>query len=197
MASSLLQSIVSSHERLDLAAFGRRFDELSREAKRRFVKVEYRQQFHEPDVPSYNKYMAGDREAALKLMPEERFVDKDCSVDFCRRSILDVRLRFIARPLTPYLLWEFESYRLSARWGERICIVDITDDGIRRQFADATDFLLFDDDHVLMNWYDDAGVFRGGWDVHDQDVIVRCNRLADSMTSVCVPLALFEWEHKL
>jgi len=193
---NLFTQVQLTHKRLGLADFLSAYSVCARSTRHQVIKVEAGQDFREPGSKSYSRFMAGDYDAAVKLIPQERLADREDYLANCKKGIWDLRLRLVIRPLTQYLQWEFETYKCSARWGERICVIDITGEERRRRFGEVADFLLFDDQEVLLNWYDN-GEFRGGWHVTEPNLVSQCVKMAELLRTESIPLALFEWEHGL
>jgi hypothetical protein len=195
--SQILTEVTSKFERLNVEDFLSVFSKYSSATKSKITKVEVLQSFYEPESITHNEFIKGNIDEAIKMIPEERKEEANWHRELCRRGIFWQRLRLVKRPLTKYLQWEFETYKVSARYGQRICMIDITDEETAKRFKEAVDFILFDDSAVLVNWYDKKGAFCGGWEVLDKAIIARCKKLADELMSVCIPMAEFEMLHNL
>jgi uncharacterized protein DUF6879 len=108
-------------ETLDPAAYSAAFD--AAYEKIVFWKLERRQTFREPGDPSWEAFAAGDWTRSLKLNDAEwesvlAKVDEDADLGVESR-----RLRIVEKPVTPYLHWEMQYFRLLAKAGEDLRVL--------------------------------------------------------------------------
>jgi len=93
-----------------------------RDASGVFWKLERRQEFSEPDVPSWAAAAAGDWPGALALIEQMR---AEVAVEFAAvPGLRRRRVRIIERPVSAYLQWEMHVLRMRADEGEEIRTVD-------------------------------------------------------------------------
>lgn len=87
-----------------------------------FWKLERRQEFREPDVPSWAAMDAGDWPRALAIIGQMRaeVAEEFAAVPDLRRH----RVRVVERPVSPYLQWEMHVLQMRAGEGEEVRIVD-------------------------------------------------------------------------
>ncbi|MEV5412823.1 DUF6879 family protein [Thermopolyspora sp. NPDC052614] len=86
-------------------------------------KLERQIAFKEPDSPSWTAMAEGDWNKALLLAEELRTPRTAHQRDLDRSGIVQRRIRFVSRPLTPYLQWELNVLRIWAELGEQIRIL--------------------------------------------------------------------------
>jgi hypothetical protein len=88
-------------------------------------KLERETTFKEPDSPSWTAMAEGDWNKALLLAEELRPVRTVHQRDLDRNGIVQRRIRFVSRPLTPYLQWELNVLKIWAELGEQIRILPV------------------------------------------------------------------------
>ncbi len=112
----------------------------------------------EDDGPSLRAWLKGDKQTALKLLETDQ--EPEFTAD-CRRKRAEGvdlrRIHVVDRPLTPYMEWEIENYKLISvrRRGERVCLIDRA--GVRELDLPGGDLMLFDDSRAIVNSYDRTG----------------------------------------
>ncbi|WKZ57688.1 MAG: hypothetical protein QY326_03215 [Bdellovibrionota bacterium] len=98
-------------------------------------------------------------------------------------------------PLTPYLNWEFLTYQVTARFGQRILVTDITNDAPSSQIAKESDFLIFDNKAVLAHDYSRDGLLQGAWLIEDPQAVERYVHFFQEARARSIPLGAFERLH--
>ncbi|MFE3877905.1 DUF6879 family protein [Kitasatospora sp. NPDC059146] len=91
---------------------------------RLFDKIERGQTFREQGSPSWEAFDSGDWAGALRLIEAERDSVAAYFRDLAGRGLVFRRLRIVELPVTPYLQWEMNSFRLRSELGERIRVLD-------------------------------------------------------------------------
>ena len=167
------------------------FSEFSAKVQRRIFKLERLQNYIENDDESWREFQSGNIRRSIELMPGLRAADAQYDIDFFRRGLQFLRVRAVESPLSPYLSWEFQTYVISAQYGETILVTDLTNADRNGPLWNARDFLLFDSFAVLVHDYDPDGLLCGGWVCQDEAFTKRCTDIASQFTSVSVPLAVF------
>jgi hypothetical protein len=182
-------------EHVNLEGFTSAFSTFSANVQRRIFKLERLQSYVESDDESWREFQSGNIQRSLKLMPTLRAAEARYDIEFFRRGLQFLRMRAVELPLSPYLNWEFQSYIISAQYGETILVADVTNSDRNGALWNATDFLLFDSFAVLVHDYDSDGCLHGGWVCQDQASVKHYADLASQYTSVSVPLAVFMANH--
>ncbi|RAY13339.1 hypothetical protein DPM19_19885 [Actinomadura craniellae] len=172
---------------LDLAGFLARADELWDSLGERVVKLERRQSYQEPGNPSYEALVAGDWDRAVELAAHTHDDDKATYDELRDKGVHFLRLRVVEPPTSEYVRWEFEHYRVTARLGEDIRVVEQADIADLDRSTGLSDFLLFDETAVLIHDYGTDGILCGGWLSCDPALIGRVAALVDSIIEVAEP----------
>lgn len=172
------------------------YHKFSVQVRHSIFKLERLQAYQEPTNESWHKFVAGNLEDSLRLIPQIRAADAQEDIAFFRRGLHFDRVRAVELPLSPYLKWELEFYKISAQYGETILITDITNADRYGSFWNSRDFLLFDSLAVLVHDYDVDGLLNGGWICRDKSFIDKCSDLAHEFVSASVPLGVFAAVHQ-
>ncbi len=88
------------------------------------LKVERRQNFEEPDQPSWQRYAVGDWPGALREIDAMRPGIEAHYAALAERDIETRRVRIVERPLSSYLLWELHVLKLRDELGCRVNVLD-------------------------------------------------------------------------
>lgn len=185
------QWVLKNSIRLDLGEFSYRFSVAWARTETRFFKVECWQTYQElPGNGSQAAYAQGDLGRAQTLMRQEAEADRPLYQDIRKKNIDYARIRLVQEPLSPYLKYEIEAYRIRAELGENIEIVRCHS-GIRLPNAEYFDFLLFDGHTALIHDYGAGGPQSGGWLTREPDVISLLERRAVRLRRAAVPLRFF------
>jgi len=179
---------------LNEAEFSSMFSDLWDKLHHCFFKFERLQAYEEPNDPSYQAFIAGDLKLALKHLEERIAQQATLYNGIAQKNINLIRVRAVELPLSDYLQYEFKSYQLSAKYGERILIIDITNpnDNIKLELSNLTDFLLFDDYAVLIHKYNKNGLFQGGWLADKPNDIEFFLKISQEAIKISIPLGTFE-----
>ncbi len=97
------------------------------------------------------------------------------------------RVHVVERPLSDYLRWEVEQYKLNARHGEKIRLVEANS-----THDVPTDFWLFDRRHAFDMRYDEGGRFQGVIEVTDPAEVDRRIEAMDQLWEKSVELDAWE-----
>ena len=174
-----------------MAEFGEAFVKNWRTVRTGVFKVEAWQTYQEPETQSLRAYLAGQYDQVEQLIEEEAEQDQFVYDDVRRNGTPFVRLRIAKTPLPEYLRWEFWNYRVRARRGETILVIDRTDDPRSLPNHSAFDFLLFDDHAALIHDYGLDGLQDGGWLVASPETLGRLMGIATSLREEATPLDSF------
>lgn len=171
---------------LDLASYSDAFDEAYK--KIIFWKLERRQTFREPGMPSWEAFAAGDWDRALELNERERDTVRAKVAEDESLGVESRRLRVVEHPVTPYLQWEMQYFRLLAEAGEDLRVIDassvqhLEDDRILPEIVILGDRVLFE---VL---YDVEGTAYGARRIDDPQVITEAGREVADLYAAAEPL---------
>lgn len=174
-----------------------RYVELCAGLKDSFLKLERLQSYQEPSNTSYCAYRDGDKSRAQELLWENVAAEAGDFTKFARDNVQQVRVRLVELPLSDYLKWEFDVYRLVAQFGQRILVTDITNDSKTSLLSRASDCIIFDRKVALRNHYDEQGVMRGAWLTEDPQIVSQYLQTFQEARQRSVPLAVFQHEQGL
>ncbi|GAA4615132.1 hypothetical protein GCM10023195_66480 [Actinoallomurus liliacearum] len=154
---------------LDLASYSDAYDQAYEQIT--FRKLERRQTFREPGVPSWEAFVAGDWDSALELNERERDTVRAKVADDSRLGVESRRLRVVEHPVTPYLQWEMQYFQLLAEAGEDIRVLDAHK--VRHLEADhlLPEIVILGDRVLFEVLYDPHGTAYGARRIDDSDVI--------------------------
>lgn len=116
----------------------------------------------------------------------------DFYTQMARHGVSFERIRLVKRPLTPYLKYEFLTYKMGARYGEKILIADVTDDQFSSLFSATEDCLVFDSHRVLVNKYDQTGSWTSGVAVENPVKVAHFIEIINQLRAISVPLGHYE-----
>jgi hypothetical protein len=86
-------------------------------------KLERRQTFVEEGSQSYDAFARGDWDEALRLIRERRDKLREYHEGVAARGVGIRRVRVVEQPISPYLMWELNSFRQRRELGELIRVV--------------------------------------------------------------------------
>ncbi|MFH9393691.1 DUF6879 family protein [Streptomyces sp. NPDC017413] len=88
------------------------------------AKIERGQTFKEQGSPSWDAFASGDWAGALRLIENERDAIAAYFRDAAQRDLVFRRVRVVEFPVSPYLQWEMNVFRLRSELGEEIRVLD-------------------------------------------------------------------------
>lgn len=171
---------------LDLAAYSDAYDEEYKQII--FWKLERRQTFREPGVPSWEAFAAGDWNRALELNERERGAVRAKVAEDKSLGVDSRRLRVVECPVTPYLHWEMQYFRLLAEAGEDLRVIDAS--RVRHLEADRLlpEVVVLGDRVLFEVLYDSDGTAYGARRIVDPEVIVEAGREIADLYATAEPL---------
>jgi hypothetical protein len=124
-------------------------------------KFERRQTFVEPHDESWQEFDRGNWERSLARFNDRRPKLLAQAREDAARGIELYRVRIVAEPISPYLLWELHVLKVRAECGEMIRIVDAETIAEFERDGDLPEILTLGDDIVYQIVYDDSGAPDG------------------------------------
>ncbi|HEX4224350.1 MAG TPA: hypothetical protein VHZ97_18420 [Pseudonocardiaceae bacterium] len=124
-------------------------------------KFERQQTFREPDDDSWREFDQGNWARSLEVFEQRRPQLLTEAREDSDRGIQLYRVRIVAEPISPYLLWELNALKVRAECGEKIRVVDA---GLIEEFESAGDLpeiLTLGPDTVYQVLYNEAGELDG------------------------------------
>jgi hypothetical protein len=183
--------------RLDMREFALAFSDSWRSAVSGMEKVETWQTYQEPETQSLAAFENADYRRVGQLVEEEAKLDGFVYDDVQHKGRSFVRQRIVKLPLTSYLEWEFWNYRIRARLGEIVQVIDHTNSRDDLPNASFFDCLLFDNNIALVHDYGTDGLQVGGWLVTSQVVLDRLAGTIAGLKAQSVPLETFIAEKRI
>lgn len=171
---------------LDLASYSDAFDEAYKQIV--FWKLERRQIFREPGVPSWESFAVGDWDRALELNERERDTVRAKVAEDKSLGVESRRLRVVEHPVTPYLQWEMQYFRLLAEAGEDLRVIDAS--RVRHLEADRLlpEIVVLGDRVLFEVLYDADGTAYGARRIDDPQVIAEAGREVADLYTDAEPL---------
>ncbi|MGI5223758.1 DUF6879 family protein [Actinoallomurus sp. CA-142502] len=171
---------------LDLASYSDAFDEAYKQIV--FWKLERRQIFREPGMPSWEAFAAGDWDRALELNERERDTVRAKVAEDESLGVESRRLRVVEHPVTPYLQWEMQYFRLLAEAGEDLRVIDAS--SVRYLEADRLlpEIVILGDRVLFEVLYDVEGTAYGARRIDDPQVITEAGREVADLYAAAEPL---------
>jgi uncharacterized protein DUF6879 len=171
---------------LDLASYSDAFDEAYKQIV--FWKLERQQTFREPGVPSWEAFAAGDWDRALKLNERERDTVRAKVAEDESLGVESRRLRVVEHPVTPYLQWEMQYFRLLAEAGEDLRVIDAS--SVQYLEADRLlpEIVILGDRVLFEVLYDGEGTAYGARRIDDPQVITEAGREVADLYAAAEPL---------
>jgi hypothetical protein len=154
-------------------------------SRSQILKIETRQFYVEKENVSYNAMVRGDWALSMEMLHQSRQEDADLYEDLNKKGVDFIRCRPVQFPISAYIKWEVEVYRINSSFGERIfCSNVVAVDWLFEKYI-KHDFMVFDSRVALIHNYDESGEIQGGWIIHDHDKIVELQKLFIYFKSFC------------
>jgi hypothetical protein len=136
-------------------------------------KLERMQSYSEAGFPSWEAFMAGDWNAALRLYEEERPGIAAFNEEFRRHRSCLYRVRVVAEPVTPYVQWELHALRVRAEYGEKIRVVSASAISVHEPAGALPDLISLCGLVLYRTIYDDREQPDGAFRYTDPELIAR------------------------
>lgn len=137
-------------------------------------KLERRQVFQEPDVPSWGAMAKGDRERSLALADEMREGIAEHQRRLDAQGIIQRRLRIVELPLSDYLWWELYVLRIRADLGERIRVLSPSAVASWETSGSLPEIILLGKHTTYQVRHDQDGIVTGAKLLADPEVTTAC-----------------------
>ncbi|MGX7827258.1 DUF6879 family protein [Actinokineospora sp. 24-640] len=145
-----------------------------------FWKLERRQLFQEPEMPSWHAYLRGDWDEARRLAESLRPELEREYRDDAARGIRTWWIKVVELPIQPYVQWSFEPLRVRAQAGEQLRIVRADEITGFEEDEPLPEMITLGETVMYEIAYGENGSHNGAIRIHAPDTIARCRRfLAD------------------
>lgn len=146
-----------------------------------FWKLERRQLFQEPEMPSWHAYVNGDWTEALRLAEELR---PDLGHEYREDAARGIRTwwtKIVELPITPFIQWAFHPLRVRAQSGENMRVV--TADKVARfeRHSPLPEMITLGTDVMYEISYTETGAHAGAVRIEDHSTITRCQRFISEL----------------
>lgn len=184
----------ASRRVLDKVEFSAEFSKRFPDLRQLFFKLERRQSYSVVSEPYYAIWLSGKKKDAVAAwQTSEAFVreQRELVTPAISKGVRLVRVRVYQRPLSEYLKYEFETYRISSKYGQEIRCVSSKRAAAAFARTNVADYVMFDDNAAIIDNHDENGTAKGGFLVQDQDELQELRRLRDELISLSEPCEHF------
>lgn len=152
--------------------FFNQFEQYWKDCKDKVLKIETRQDYIDVGE-SYAQMRAGNLNNLLELIKRDRAVDEDLYINLKDKNVPIIRCRPIKYPLSQYMQWELQVYKINKNYGEVIFVCDADMEEVRFLMTKCIhhDFVVFDNLVGLVHHYNENGKIVGGWKIYDKEKI--------------------------
>jgi len=178
-------------KRLDVAAYHAVRREETQHLTGPVWKLERSQYFREPDDdPSWQAFVAGDWPQVLAVFETERADARAEVENYARQGSELRRLRIVERPVSRYLLWEMQWFRILAEEGTSIRVLDAGHVEAVERDGNLPEVVV--DEHALYHVrYDDDWRACGARRIDDPDVIRRATMEIATLWEAAEPFSCY------
>lgn len=166
--------------------FGKLFNGL----RSRWVKVERLQEYNESDFEGYRAFKRGNFAEAKRLVQEMVKSQDDVYALVEKRNIAMIRIRIYEFPLSSYLVnYEIPAYLADIECGEDIRFVDVRSIDDILSETGISDYVLFDDNHVVALIYDgETGSLQEARLVEQDSLVQQYVEVSDELIKRSTPM---------
>lgn len=147
-------------------------------------KLERAQVFTEEGFPSWEAFMSGDWDSAMRLYEELRPALARAADTGARHRSTFHRVRIVAEPLTPYMLWELHCFRIRVQHSEAIRIVHAHQVAPLEASRPLPELVALCGQTLYRVMYDERGVPDGAIRFTEPEVVVGHERLIKSLYEI-------------
>jgi hypothetical protein len=190
----LLAGTVGEH--MDLDAYQADFEEKfwATEAPG-FWKLERQQYFKEPNHESWQAFVQGDWDQALRIIEASRPEIRDYYRKVEASGFINRRVRVVEEPIIPYLQWEMYSLRMRDEYGGTVRIVTGDQVADVERAGPLPEIYTLGTTVMYQAVYDENGVLESALRYVDRDLVVRCQRFIQDLFEIGQPMQPYFVEH--
>lgn len=155
-----------------------------------FFKLETLQKYAmDTEDEVYKAFKAGDTEKVNKLFRDMLSSETDDT----NSSVKSSRIHIVTLPLSEYLMFEIESYKVSEELGESIYLVEQSAAmaALNNIGVPIKDFLMFDEKAVILHTFDDEGNLQYSELIGDQEEVSKYIQVRRVLEGISVPFREF------
>lgn len=151
-------------------------------------KIERQQEFAEPGDDSWEAYIRGDWDEALRLVEAKR---RDIAQYYkqVRKHGFDVRrIRVVQEPISSYLIWELHVLNVRAQCGAQVHVVDVAEVQHLERAGSVPEVFILGRSIAYQVLYSEAGVAAGAIRATDHALIAQWTDVAKQLYSAGEPM---------
>lgn len=156
-----------------------------------FWKLERAQTFREIGDPSWEAFANGDWRLALELNEADRETAVEMAAKDRRLGIRTRRIRVVETPISPYVQWEMQFFRLLAEAGQELRVLPAEALRAWEHERPAPELALLGDRVLYEVLYDASGTPCGARRIDDRAVIRACRAELAGLFARAEPLMRF------
>ena len=160
-------------------------------AQGQILKVETLQHYDEGQNQSFQAFLSGEKDKARSLLWAAKSEDRALYSDISSRCVEFLRCRPVVFPMSDYMRWEIENYKVVEELGERVYLCNHISVSELMNSIIQNDFMAFDLRAAFIHDYDKAGRLVGGWEVSVSEDILNLHALFFSLKTMSKPLRCF------
>lgn len=145
------------------------------------LKLERRQVFRQPGTPSWEAFVRGDWEQALRIYQDKLETLRASLAARRDRGIDYRRVRVVEKPIIPYVQWELNVFRVRTAAGERIRVVGPEAVSFLEQDGPLPELINLGPETLYEICYDEHGVANGAVRYTDPELVANYRRLVDEL----------------
>lgn len=139
-----------------------------------FFKLERAQEFREIGDPSWEAFADGDWRLALELNEADRETAEEMANKDRRLGIRTRRIRVVEEPISPYVQWEMQFFRLLAEAGQELRVLPAAQLRAWETDRPVPELAVLGDRVLYQVMYDRSGTPCGARRIDDPRVIRAC-----------------------
>lgn len=161
-----------------------------------FYKLERQQTFREPGDPSWEAFISGDWDTVLAMLDgEDRKLAARVAGHARKYGFTTKRIRVVEFPISPYLQWEMQFFRLLVAEGQDLRVLRAEQVAHYESRAVLPEVVILGEHMMYEIVYDKTGTPDGGRRIDDPKVIAGCRAELAELFEQGEPLLEFFDQH--
>ncbi len=157
------EKYINCSEYIDIKSLLSLFDNYWDELNNKFRKFEHLQYYNEGLNSAMVDYLNEDYSTFTKKLLKTKESEKPFYIKSLSKGVSFNRIHLIKHPISKYIEFEYYSYYVNSALGENIYCKNYD---VCYNFR-LYDFMIFDDNRLLINDYDKDGNLIGGWNLKE------------------------------
>lgn len=152
-------------EYLDNISLSNLFDKYWDNLNNKFRKFEHLQYYNEGSSSAMAAYFNGDYKAFTTKLLKNKESEKPFYIKLLSKGVSFDRIHLIKYPISKYIEFEYYAYYINSALGENIYCKNYEN----TLNGNLYDFMIFDENRLLINNYDENGNLNGGWNLKNEN----------------------------